>query len=617
MPCSLQVLPYRQLMSLSSRLLVLLFCLPTGKTADAGRQIGQTVSDPLLGGMKAGRIGSADWDTEIARAKKLQELAVLSRVNCSFRHDLMHDFDLMHGLSPSVPRGASVSRANLHMGGDTRIPRGLSRRALSDKSLTEIMLSRRCCEAVENASKDASEPTLRRSHWMQMPDLGRINISRIKSFEHLLNLSHHFRLPLGFLPGLNASSNLSLVNSNEALLAAEEQEEEPAVGGEGENPVLSWLTQVLRTIEQANPFRAMQTNETNGGQGAEEGQGQGAAEGHEGGVEVNETEAGKAGESLEVAPPEASWYWRLIRRVACCTGAQEADEGAKNAGLLKGKGGDEGKELTGLDAVNDDLVEKILTICSEASWTQISDSDGIKVWRTMLPDSLLVAGRPLGPSAKFYCVMSSGVLDAPPEQVYTYFVDNSRVHEYNEFCKQVKDLEYLDANTKITWSASGRVGPFKERDFVTRVHYRTAPDGSLIIANRAETHPTAPETDRFLRMEIMIGGNVLRPVREEDGSLDHSRTNITVLTHVNPGGIAETRLGTMILNSAAASGPIKFIQGLRQCIVRDRSNSGAALGDREDSKEESEFNRLLREQIQADSVQGRRSRLSTCPAGIT
>ncbi|EKX30970.1 hypothetical protein GUITHDRAFT_149585, partial [Guillardia theta CCMP2712] len=191
---------YKELLFVSSRLFFLLLCLPTGKTADAGRHVGQTRSDPLLGGMKAGRMGSAEWDKEVTRAKELQELAVLSRVNCSFRHDLMHDFDLMHGLSPSVPRGASVSRASLHMGEETRIPRGLTRRALSDKSLSEIMLSRRCCEAAENVSKDSSEPNMRRAHWMQMPDLGRINISRIRSFEHLLNLSHHFRLPLAFLP---------------------------------------------------------------------------------------------------------------------------------------------------------------------------------------------------------------------------------------------------------------------------------------------------------------------------------------------------------------------------------------------------------------------------------
>jgi hypothetical protein len=53
--------------------------------------------------------------------------------------------------------------------------------------------------------------------------------------------------------------------------------------------------------------------------------------------------------------------------------------------------------------------------------------------------------------------------------VYDLFTDNSRVHEYNEYCKDVQDLEWLDEHTKITHSRTGR--PFS-RDFVTRVHYR-------------------------------------------------------------------------------------------------------------------------------------------------
>lgn len=69
----------------------------------------------------------------------------------------------------------------------------------------------------------------------------------------------------------------------------------------------------------------------------------------------------------------------------------------------------------------------------------------------------------------------------------------------------------------------------------------------------------APSSERYLRMEIMVGGNIIRRVEGDD-----SKTHFTVLTHVNPGGVAETRLGAMILNSAAASGPLKFIHGLRK-----------------------------------------------------
>ena len=51
------------------------------------------------------------------------------------------------------------------------------------------------------------------------------------------------------------------------------------------------------------------------------------------------------------------------------------------------------------------------------------------------------------------------------EQVYGYFMDNKRVHEYNEYCTQINDLEYLDAQTKVSWSCSGTIagGVIKSR----------------------------------------------------------------------------------------------------------------------------------------------------------
>lgn len=52
-------------------------------------------------------------------------------------------------------------------------------------------------------------------------------------------------------------------------------------------------------------------------------------------------------------------------------------------------------------------------------------------------------------ASKFLCVKAEAVLDASPAQVYTLFVDNTRVREYNEFCKQIKDLQYVNSTTKV------------------------------------------------------------------------------------------------------------------------------------------------------------------------
>lgn len=62
---------------------------------------------------------------------------------------------------------------------------------------------------------------------------------------------------------------------------------------------------------------------------------------------------------------------------------------------------------------------------------------------------------------QFACVKATAIISVPPEVVYLLFADNSRVREYNEHCKEVKDLEVLSQDSKITWAASGRMGPFK------------------------------------------------------------------------------------------------------------------------------------------------------------
>lgn len=91
---------------------------------------------------------------------------------------------------------------------------------------------------------------------------------------------------------------------------------------------------------------------------------------------------------------------------------------------------------------------------------------------TPTPDALLVGGgrgverreADAGKgSAQFACVKATAVLSVPPEVVYLLFADNSRVSEYNEHCREVMDLEILSEDSKITWAASGRMGPFKVR----------------------------------------------------------------------------------------------------------------------------------------------------------
>lgn len=55
----------------------------------------------------------------------------------------------------------------------------------------------------------------------------------------------------------------------------------------------------------------------------------------------------------------------------------------------------------------------------------------------------------------------------------------------------MRDLERLSEDTKVTWAATPCYGPFRARDFVTIVHYRTLPDGTMVVVNRPVHHKDA------------------------------------------------------------------------------------------------------------------------------
>ena len=99
--------------------------------------------------------------------------------------------------------------------------------------------------------------------------------------------------------------------------------------------------------------------------------------------------------------------------------------------------------------VNDNLVEAVETLLDDKDWQMVSADAGINIWRKYLPADMVVAGKKIDKASKFACVKAQAVIDAPLEKVYDLFVDNSRVREYNEYCKEVRDLEWLDENTKV------------------------------------------------------------------------------------------------------------------------------------------------------------------------
>lgn len=321
----------------------------------------------------------------------------------------------------------------------------------------------------------------------------------------------------------------------------------------------------------------------------------------------NVTEVVEEEEQVQVPLTWGGRVFSFLKASVLCCFAPPVEHGKEPEGSREGE--EEGKDTRAVGEINDELVEVVMGIVRRPEWEVILDKDkeGIKIWRALLEPDLSIAGRPLGNAAKFYAVKASGFLEMSPQMVHkSYFLDNSRVKEYNEFCNEIRDVESLDASTKLTWSASARIGPFKERDFVTRVHYRTLSDGTIVAASRAENSSHAPASDNYLRMEMCVGGNILQPVPGFP-----NRTLFTVLTHVNPGGIADSRMGAMIMNSQADKGPLRFIQSIRECILRDTAQAEERA---EVLRQEEEFQRMLKEQTEIEAMKGNMARFNTCPA---
>lgn len=169
--------------------------------------------------------------------------------------------------------------------------------------------------------------------------------------------------------------------------------------------------------------------------------------------------------------------------------------------LGKGEGDEaERRKMRELQLLTDKIVQNVVDVVARDGWEVVVEREGVVVHRQYLalgPDgtpeapaapaqsagvpkaeasSAFVGGRVEGsaddPAAagddsgkakppQFACVKASAILSVPPEVVYLLFADNSRVGEYNEHCREVKDLEVLSQDSKITWAASGRMGPFK------------------------------------------------------------------------------------------------------------------------------------------------------------
>lgn len=61
--------------------------------------------------------------------------------------------------------------------------------------------------------------------------------------------------------------------------------------------------------------------------------------------------------------------------------------------------------------------------------------------------------------------------------------------QYNALVESGRDLEVMDRDNKVSWSATMAIWPCRPRDFVTHIRRAILEDGSVAIVNSATTHP--------------------------------------------------------------------------------------------------------------------------------
>lgn len=105
----------------------------------------------------------------------------------------------------------------------------------------------------------------------------------------------------------------------------------------------------------------------------------------------------------------------------------------------------------------------------------------------------------------------------PWKVVFILFVFYVRVHcthpnclsfltllQYNPLVEDGRDIEVLDRDNKVSWSATMAIWPCKGRDFVTHIRRARLDDGSVAIVNSATTHHEVSQQTYFTCLPICL-----------------------------------------------------------------------------------------------------------------
>ncbi len=242
--------------------------------------------------------------------------------------------------------------------------------------------------------------------------------------------------------------------------------------------------------------------------------------------------------------------------------------------------------IENLEAHNEEAYELVMALQrSEGNgWKHVvTTPNGVTVEKRQMPTGSFTIDSDAAAGKKHAGVKTTGTIKAPPEEVFNLFINNDRVNEYNEHIVKIEDVENVmppestrDRNgkglrwTKMAWSSSPRYGPLKARDFLSVVNFHKRDDGSYVIINRPGYLTKYPVTNRYARATVLLAGNIIEPHPMHPNDW----TSLTQIAHVNPGGLADSKIAASIINSLCAKGPPAFFAGLERAAQKTLGRGG-------------------------------------------
>ncbi len=189
------------------------------------------------------------------------------------------------------------------------------------------------------------------------------------------------------------------------------------------------------------------------------------------------------------------------------------------------------------------------TSFGDEAWEQLSDEDGIKVWRREVEGSPVVAFR------------GEAVMNASLAKVASVLDDTKRKGEWVCNLLEAKDVKIISPLERIEYNRTDAPWPISDRDFVFKADVKLDKKAkTLYVHIKSTTDPSCPvDEDKAVRGELLDSKYTL--VQLEDG-----RTRVTVEIQVDPKG----SVPKWVVNWAQKGWPRKSLEGIRgQCAKSD------------------------------------------------